>query len=122
MKICLVTPALLLLVLFIGACGESGDQSAEIAASLPKNATNEGDKLTGVSCAKRSETVYRCVGEYKTSDANAILSYAESNGITEADTAQMDETLRRAIVEQASGPVSYDVTVKDDGYIFELAP
>lgn len=110
---------LLALVLAFAACG-GGDQSAEIAASLPQTATNDGDTLTDVSCIKREGGIYRCVGQYETSEANAIAAYVEQNGLTEEEAAQMDDSLRRMIAAQASGQVKYEVTMSRDGkYMFE---
>jgi hypothetical protein len=104
------------LVLLTG-CGSSGDATEQdVATSLTRAVDHDsGGRLTAVKCVKRDDRVYRCVGKFRMSQAGveASMKDIDTTGFTDADW--------RVLVDQNSGPVSYEVTVDQDGesYIYE---
>ncbi len=99
----------------VSASGGTDQADLEVGLSEQVAANNYGSTFTDVTCVQRSDNEYRCIGQYR-------ASLAEVKAFAGADPSAdyMTDGDWQVVIEQRSGPVTYDVIIDptDGSYIF----
>lgn len=110
-----------MIVACLTACGSAGDALSaqdveqQLTEAMPKN--NAGSRFTEPQCIDKGSGTFRCLGIYSASRK----SVEENMGAI--DTSDFGERDWKVLQEQASGPVTFNVDVADDGsMIFNAEP
>jgi hypothetical protein len=98
----------------LAGCGSSGgDASGGLTASDLATEMENGDwsgaEVSGVSCVKKTDRVFTCLGDYQ---ANRE---AVKEGMGSVDTSDFTDKDWDVLVEQQSGRVSWEVAVDESG-------